>query len=534
METRFTTAANETNLRLAIALVSALVLAIAMGCVTYSMSWQRGLNSLQKDAASRLKIFSSLILAPADKYRYLPKLVAESQAITSILMHPHDAGKIEQANFLLEKLNADAGATIIYVLNVDGLAIASSNWRDRQSLIGTSYAFRPYFFDALKKGSSQFYAMGITTHVPGYYISHVVKKDETILGVVVVKVNIHEIDADWKNNSHEMVVTDEKGIVFLSSQDDWNYRPMSELTALEKKELNDTRQYENVLKKPLPIEIEKILSAEERVVRLITKMDWFGNEGIRYFVRRHAVPSSEWKVYIFSSMEETQSNSISRALLAAGAVILLVLMVLYLYQFHARMKERQHSLVILEKAHQELSEKNGELRLLNEELYIKSVTDPLTGLSNRRLFMELAANLVSSAIRHHYPLSIIMIDIDHFKQINDTHGHDAGDKVLQAMATLLSEEMRDTDILARFGGEEFVIALPYSDEEATCAIAERIRKRVMNQAVDLNGGVLRFTISAGVAQHRARESTLDDTIKRADLALYNAKRRGRNIALADV
>ena len=121
-----------------------------------------------------------------------------------------------------------------------------------------------------------------------------------------------------------------------------------------------------------------------------------------------------------------------------------------------------------------------------------------------------------------------MFDVDHFKRVNDTHGHPAGDAVLRHLAVLLTATFRQVDVVARVGGEEFAVLLPSTDAEGAAAVAERLRLAVKSQAVEFDGVPLRCTVSAGVATMHADLGDLDALMKRADQALYAAKAAGRN------
>lgn len=153
--------------------------------------------------------------------------------------------------------------------------------------------------------------------------------------------------------------------------------------------------------------------------------------------------------------------------------------------------------------------------------------DPLTGLLNRRACLALAGPGWSTAQRGDRPLSVIMLDIDHFKQINDQYGHDAGDRALVTIANLLSQQIRTGDILSRWGGEEFLLILPETDLAHACAFAERLRQSIaeIKLPLDHTGAVL--TASLGVAT-RHGQRRLDELINAADVQLYDAKRQGRN------
>ncbi len=158
--------------------------------------------------------------------------------------------------------------------------------------------------------------------------------------------------------------------------------------------------------------------------------------------------------------------------------------------------------------------------------------DPLTGLANRRYFTSQVKNCCTLARRHQLPISIIALDLDYFKKINDSYGHDGGDAVLKSVAELLQGMLRSSDIAARFGGEEFVISMPYVNSEAAIEVAERIRVKIAALDVFINDQKISFTASFGVAQLTFDELNAPEGINtaliRADRALYRSKRAGRN------
>lgn len=165
---------------------------------------------------------------------------------------------------------------------------------------------------------------------------------------------------------------------------------------------------------------------------------------------------------------------------------------------------------------------------LQEELRLMANTDPLTGLLNRRRFLEQAETEFLRSQRHGHELAAVMLDIDHFKAINDTHGHFVGDQALIAMSCATDNLLRGTDILSRWGGEEFVILMPETPLTGAAILAERLRKLLAQLAVDTAAGTLRFTVSAGVAARSGLDAGITDILQRADTALYAAKQHGRN------
>lgn len=154
--------------------------------------------------------------------------------------------------------------------------------------------------------------------------------------------------------------------------------------------------------------------------------------------------------------------------------------------------------------------------------------DPLTGLNNRRAFLERSERDVQRAGRYRTPVALIMLDLDHFKAINDTHGHPVGDRVLVELATVLLKSMREVDIVGRLGGEEFAILMPDTNAEAAVQAAERLSHAVGSMAVQVEGQTIACTASFGVSAMQAGDGSIHDLLLRADRALYLAKQRGRN------
>jgi diguanylate cyclase (GGDEF)-like protein len=166
---------------------------------------------------------------------------------------------------------------------------------------------------------------------------------------------------------------------------------------------------------------------------------------------------------------------------------------------------------------------------LFSEVRSLATRDELTGVFNRRHFMELAKREFERVTRYPHPLSVILLDVDHFKRVNDTYGHSTGDQVLRLLATRCLHSLRDQDVLGRYGGEEFVILLPETDIAGAHLVAERLRLRVANAPLATQHGELMITISLGVAGRVPVEAmTLPIVLERADAALYQAKRAGRN------
>ena len=157
-----------------------------------------------------------------------------------------------------------------------------------------------------------------------------------------------------------------------------------------------------------------------------------------------------------------------------------------------------------------------------------ATTDGLTGLTNHRTFQSRLDEHLARTQRYGKRLALILCDIDHFKAVNDTHGHPMGDVVLKGVAATLQKEARATDVVARYGGEEFAVVMPETDAAGALVIAERIRERVKALAFETGQGPLRVTLSLGIAAVPDDAARKGDLVERADACLYHAKRNGRD------
>jgi diguanylate cyclase (GGDEF)-like protein len=169
-----------------------------------------------------------------------------------------------------------------------------------------------------------------------------------------------------------------------------------------------------------------------------------------------------------------------------------------------------------------------DLLAANRQLRLQASTDDLTGLYNRRQATARLAEQWALATRYGHPLSCLMIDVDRFKAVNDTHGHDVGDEVLGHLAKLFRQTLRQSDMIFRMGGEEFMVLLPHQDRQAAAACGERCRQAVVDEPAPCAGGNVSVTISVGLACLNSHHASPEQLLRSADRALYAAKAAGRN------
>jgi diguanylate cyclase (GGDEF)-like protein len=198
----------------------------------------------------------------------------------------------------------------------------------------------------------------------------------------------------------------------------------------------------------------------------------------------------------------------------------------------AELKARLRSMLRIKRLQEALEEREKELLEVNERLRHMSQTDGLTGLDNRRHLNERLEEMFQHAQRLSEPFSCVMCDLDHFKSVNDTYGHQAGDEVLKQLSHILKDEAREIDRVGRYGGEEFMLLLPGTVLDAAVTFAERVRKRIEGNTFTFPGGTLTRTASFGVSGWpHPKVKAADSLVRAADDALYVAKETGRNRAI---
>jgi two-component system cell cycle response regulator len=257
------------------------------------------------------------------------------------------------------------------------------------------------------------------------------------------------------------------------------------------------------------------LFAEHQPDLVITDWTMPDISGIDLCQRIHR-DSQQFYVYVILLTGNTDKEKVIEGL-AAGADDYLI------KPFHpGELQARVRAGLRIVDLHRQVQAKNRQL----EEM---AHTDPLTGLPNRRAIDSWATSQLSAAARHDFPVWVVMADLDHFKSINDTHGHDAGDIVLKSFADVLQSNTRQSNTCGRWGGEEFLVVITHVGKDNVMTAIERIRKQFETQTFTAAGHAFGVTASFGIAGFRGTAvPVFSDLVTRADAALYSAKRKGRN------
>lgn len=424
------------------------------------------------------------------RYALLPRALELLPRIRNI---PASASP-ESANPFLSELARRFELDAVYVIRPSGTTVASSN----ESFVGENYGFRPYFQNAMNGQISSYVALGSTSRKAGYYVAGPIHKGDRIVGVIAVKMRsssignlLHQLGED-ETQRIDWALSDEYGVIFAASRDEWLHRSRHPLSVATLDRLRDERRYLGTQPTILPAPYRsRHEDAEHPLVMRLS--DHVGTATA-------PISGTDWRITFFTSTHD--SAPIAMAYAAMGGITALAITLIGVL------------LVFRE--------------IARAQMLRTAVRDPLTDLFTRLYMKEAIPPLVAMHDRHpDQGFTMVMLDIDHFKRINDHHGHLAGDRVLARVGAIIREEVRAGDIPVRYGGEEFAVFLPGEGLMEARRCAERIRQAVENAAIRSGHAVLNVTISAGVAAHRQEES-LPALIARTDRELYCAKQSGRN------
>lgn len=320
------------------------ILALALIAAAASAVWFVSLETGKRRALAalddELHVLARTVEGEIERFRYLPAVIARDRRILDVLGSPEPA-TIERANAYLEAVRTDSGADELYVMKLDGLAVAASNHAEPTSFVGENYQYRPYFTDALARGEGRYYAVGATTGIPGYFLSSVIRDNGRIVGVAIVKVDMRKIEATWTDARSIVAVTDADGVVFLTGHAPWKYRPLQALSEKTLFDLARTRKYGSAdLASASPIFSDAGRLPETALV---------DGEDARRLVLQVGIEPDGWRLLGLASLAPIRANSLLLALLTALAGLLIAGAGLYMRQRRQLTRARLHAHAELER-----------------------------------------------------------------------------------------------------------------------------------------------------------------------------------------
>lgn len=352
-----------TSRTLRLSLYSLLIIAGTVIAATLAMRHAER-QALEEDAAranQQLGLYANSLHTLIDRYRALPAVLALDPQLRSALAGPVDAAQQAALNVKLEKINGAAQSSTLELLDRTGLAVAASNWRLPSSYVGHNYGFRPYFSQTRTQGTGRFYAVGVTSGIPGYFLSSAVLGDhDEFLGAMVVKLEFPELEREWSQGSDTLLVSDARGIIFIANQPGWRYRALRPLSADDLAEIKSTRQYDKQSLVPLthlPLRRFDDNSDLRRVE---------GPQGTADYLWESLPLATEgWTLHLLRRPQVAFEDLRNAALAAAGVWLALVFLLLFLNQRWRLAKVRQRNREELERL---VEERTRDLRTAQEGL----------------------------------------------------------------------------------------------------------------------------------------------------------------------
>ena len=410
----------------------------------------------------------------------------------------------------LEAMVGELGVDQVWVMDAAGNCLASGGFAPATTATGVNYLDRQYFSMAKREGVGQQFAVGRTTHTPGIFYSAAVTAGSRFLGVIAVKIDLSRL-ARLVSDANAFI-TDENGVVIVAGDRDFYMKAVPGASVARLSEGERLSRYQR--RELSTLSLEPLDADGFRLVRL-------AGRGAPMLEALAYSQADMLKIWVFRDLSELlrirgEGRWLWLALLLTGVSLLVSAGagVRYLR------RGREHRA--------EIARVNAELIALNDELRMQARFDSLTGCRNRRYFLEEVGSELKRSARFAFPCSLAVLDIDHFKAVNDQHGHAAGDVLLKHFAQTVSRCLRASDSLGRLGGEEFALLMPQTALDGALELAERVRAAVESSSVRCGQGEVGCTVSIGVEQWRGDDDSVENLIVRADHAMYLAKHGGRN------
>lgn len=447
----------------------------------------------ENQARTDIDLLASRLAGDTATIEAMVKALAGSPSVLPLLTRRSPQDHVVGQSVLDLDMEA-SGAKHGFILDGAGTVIASSN--PREALPGApTYASSPLFLKSMTGVPDFQFVFDPRVSARDYYVSYPIRADDgSIVGVAVLAKSLERFETDLRRFNRPYFFVDPDGVVVMTNRPDDLYRTVWPLT--EKKRAVLAQRF-------------GALSERSMLKEDIVDATWTNVDGDRNYVRRRFANHSTWSLVILKPTHELFATRF------LGIVITLLVTIMALIYLLSKAR-RVHDEVQLDNL--------LKLQELARTLGVKATTDPLTGLHNR---LKLGATLIDEmqrVDRYSTPLSLMLFDIDHFKRINDTYGHPTGDRVLVQLSRFVPTQLRSTDLLVRWGGEEFLTLLTGVDGPKAFRAAEKLRDAIRNIVFDEVGAI---TCSFGVAQYMPGE-TAAQFIARADGALYRAKTNGRD------
>ena len=452
-----------------------IILLILVG-TTLSAGWamhqakRQAMETDARRASEQLGLYANALHTLIERYRALPAVLALDPELIAALRGPVTEPVQDALNRKLERINGAANSSTLELLDRTGLAIAASNWRLPTTYVGSNYGFRPYFKQTRSQGSGRFYAVGVTSGVPGYFLSSAVNDEHgRFLGAMVVKLEFPELEREWRQGSDILLVSDARGITFIANQDGWRYRELQPLSGADRAELAETRQYDKQPLVPLQHQALTRFTDNSHLARVQ------GPDGsAEYLWESLPLEAEGWTLHLLRKPQVAEDGR-NAALAAAAIWLTLVFAALFVSQRLRLARLRQRS---REELKRQVEERTRELRTAQEGL-VQSA--------------KLAAlGQMSAALAHeiNQPLTTQRMQLETLRLLLDQGRHDQARQALEPLEQMLTRMAALTGHLKTFarnspGGLRERLDLATVVDQALHLLEARIRAEDVEVALYL-------------------------------------------------
>ena len=334
-----------------------------------------GLAELQNTGRHRLDLYTASLEREIVKYAYFPSTLGLEQSVLQLLANPGEERLVAKVNSFLEQLNERAGTMSIYVMDTKGQVHAASNWRRADSFVGEDLSFRSYFRDAMETGTGRFFGIGTTRSEPGYYLSSAVDDKSRTLGVAIVKVSLEQLEKSWSTVETPVIVSDENGVVILSSVPDWKFTSLQTLDERTRQAFDRTQQYNRRAMQPLGVRELSVLSNGARLVHVARQKQESASPypvSGKFVEQSLPLPGTKWTLTVFSHLDQVDEMSTTRAVVAGTSTLLMCILAVLFYQRRRHLRDQLAAREALQKAYAELElkveERTADLSAANQKL----------------------------------------------------------------------------------------------------------------------------------------------------------------------
>jgi len=475
---------------------AALLLILAAAAIAYygnALATKTYLDQAASRGQTTLRLAVAVLRGQMSRYQSLPALIADHYDIQALLTDPDNPARRAKADAYLKEINGLLASSDIYVIKPGGETVAASNYDGPVSFVGENFSYRPYYQDAIQGRHGRFFALGTTSLKRGYYFSSPVTIRDEIKGVVVFKVDIDAIEASWKGDDYEILVSDPEGIIFMTDQPDWLYSSLKPLTADRLARTEASRRYANATLRELPI-AQTSANAGHPLMTIA-----MGGLAREYLVLAEPMPEAGWTVSVLldtAPVHAQAMTSVTAALLLLGLAVLAAAILL---QRRARLRER---LELQRSAQAELEERvalrTADLALVNQQLGTEVAERRATEQQLRQTQSDLiqagklaALGQMSAALSHelNQPLTAVKTYADNAAiLIERNRTEEARDNVsrISSLADRMASISRHLRNFARKPNEQLgPVALADVVKDTLEIVAWRLKAAQTEVAVDL-------------------------------------------------